>query len=427
MQTTAPEDQAAAESGEIVAAAAGDIRPIPRIAIQAFCVSPDIAAIIESAAADRRMSRAHVKVLMGGIAAAIDFYQSAPTPNLILLESQERGDQLLSQLDQLAAVCDAGTKVIVIGHVNDVLLYRDLIRRGISEYMVAPIDIFDIMRTVADIYDDPDAEPLGRTMAFIGAKGGSGASTVAHNVAWSISNVFRSNVVVADMDLAFGTAGLDFNQDPPQGIAEAVNSPDRLDDVFLDRLLAKCTDQLSLLAAPSTLDRSYDFAEEAFDGVIEVVRQGVPCVILDMPHVWSSWVRHVLLSVDDVVVVAEPDLANLRNAKNLIDILAHSRPNDAPAKLVINKVGMPKRPEIKPEEIASSLDVAPLAVLPFEPGLFGTAANNGQMIAEIDQKHHVVSQFDFIAQIMTGRGEVQRPTSRPLLPLLSKLKRRNKG
>ena len=329
--------------------------PLPRTIFGQFRASRsrhsayrrEIAATIETAAADRRMSRAHVKVLMGGVQAAIDFYQSAPTPNLIVLESQERGDQLLGQLDQLAPVCDAGTKVVVIGHVNDVLLYRDLMRRGVSEYMVSPIDIFDVMRTIGEIYHDPEAEPLGRTTAFIGAKGGSGASTIAHNVSWSISNVFRSNVVVADMDLAFGTAGLDFNQDPPQGIAEAVNSPERLDDVFLDRLLSKCTDQLSLLAAPSTLDRSYDFSEEAFDGVIEVTRQGVPSVILDMPHVWSSWVRHVLLTVDDVVVVAEPDLANLRNAKNLIDTLAHSRPNDAPAKLVINKVGMPKRPEIK--------------------------------------------------------------------------------
>ena len=77
--------------------------------------------------------------------------------------------------------------------------------------------------------------------------------------------ISRSISVVADLDLAFGTAGLDYNQDPPQGIADAVFSPDRVDTAFVDRLLSKCTDHLNLLAAPATLDRVYDFGAEAFD------------------------------------------------------------------------------------------------------------------------------------------------------------------
>jgi len=419
MQQTALETGPAIPE-EIPQASADDIQPIPRIAIQAFCISPDVSAVLEQASTDRRMARAHMKVHMGGIPAAIDFYQTAPTPNLIVLESKDQAAAIMEQLQQLSSVCDSGTKVVVIGHTNDVLLYRELLRCGISEYIVAPITIFDTMRAFGDIYHDPEAEPLGRTIAFVGAKGGCGSSTVAHNVAWSISSTYQSNAVVADLDLAFGTAGLDFNQDPPQGIADAVLSPERVDDMFLERILAKCTDQLSLLAAPSTLDKTYDFKENAFESVIEATRQGVPCVVLDLPHLWTDWMRYTLCAVDDVVIVAEPDLANLRNAKNLIDLLAQTRPNDAAAKLVINKVGMPKRPEIKPEEIAASLDLEPVAVLPFDCAVFGTAANNGQMIAELDPKNQITTQFDFIAQVTTGRAEINKPKKRSLLPFLEK-------
>ncbi len=403
-------------------ASGSDVRPVPRISIQAFCDSPDLAAVIEAAAADRRMARAHVKVHAGGIAAAAEFYQAAATPNLIVVESKLTPERLDAELDRLAEVCDSGTKVVVIGHVNDVDLYRDLTHRGVSEYLVEPVDLMGIIRAVSDLYVDRATQPLGRTIAFIGGKGGVGSSMVAHNVAWSIARNFENDVVVADLDLAFGTAGLDFNQDPTQGIAEAINQPDRLDDNFLDRLLARCSDHLSLLAAPATLDRTYDFDESTFENVIDVAQSGVPAVILDVPHVWTAWTRKTLFAADEVVLTVEPDLANLRNAKNIIDLLRQARTNDVPARLVINKSGIAKRPEIKVEDFAAALNLKPLAVIPFEAQLFGTAANNGQMIAETDPKSPVADMFDLVARTVTGRAEVRRQKKSAFAPLMARLR-----
>ena len=399
-------------------------RPIPRIAIQAFCETPEVAAALAGAAQDRRMSRAHVKVLMGGLPAAVEFYGSAPTPNLVVVESKGRSDDILGHLDGLAEVCDPGTKVLVIGHVNDVLLYRELIRRGVSEYVVAPLDLFDVLRTIGDLYHAPDAALLGRSIAFVGAKGGCGSSTVAHNVAWSVARVFANDVLVADLDLAWGTAGLDFNQDPTQGVLEALLSPERIDEVFLDRLLTKCSDHLSLLAAPALLDRPYDFEELAFDPTVEVARGNVPVVVIDLPHQWTGWVRRQLREADEVVIVATPDLANLRNAKNLADVLRAARPNDAPPKLVFNQVGMPKRPEIKLEEFAKALDLPVAATIPFDAALFGNAANKGLMIGELDAKHAVAESFRALAGLVTGRSEIRKAKKSPFAPLLEKLRTR---
>lgn len=385
-----------------------DLKAVPRIAVQAFCETDGVARAIEDASQDRRMAKAHVKVHRGGISAAVDFYGSAPTPNLILIETRLETARLLQELERLAEVCDAGTKVMIIGHVNDVLLYRELIHRGISDYLVAPVSLFHVIGAIGELYSNPDTDPLGRAVAFVGAKGGVGASTVAHNVAWSIARLFEKDVLLADLDLAFGTAGLDFNQDPLQGVYEAISTPERLDETMLDRLLSKCADKLSLLAAPASLERTYDYGETGFDGLVDVMRQGAPSVVLDVPHSWSGWVRRVLSSADDVVIVAEPDLANLRNAKNMIDTLRQLRPNDAPPRLVLNRVGVPKRPEIKAAEFADALGVEAVVAIPFEPQLFGVAANNGQMIGEQDERHASAEMFDRISQVVTGRGEVQR-------------------
>jgi pilus assembly protein CpaE len=397
------------------------IAPAPRVSVQAFCDTVETAAAVQSAGEDRRLAKAHLKIQMGGMPAAIEAYRSAPTPNVIILETGANGD-ILAGLDQLASVCDAGTRVIVIGRLNDVALYRELVRRGVSDYLIAPIVTIDVVRSICNLFSAPEAKAVGRIVAVVGAKGGVGASTVAHNVAWAIARDLALDSVVADLDLAFGTAGLDYNQDPPQGIAEAVFSPDRVDTAFIDRLLSKCTDHLSLLAAPATLDRVYDFGAEAFDAIFDTLRTTMPCTVLDVPHQWSGWTKRALIAADDILVVAVPDLANLRNTKNLVDLLKASRPNDRSPLYCLNQVGVPKRPEINAAEFAKAIEAEPIAAIPFDPQIFGSAANNGQMVAEISANHRTIEMFLQIAQRLTGRGETKKPKGSFLSPLLGKLR-----
>src|SRR2546421_5496665 len=319
------------------------IAPAPRVSVQAFCETVETAAAVQSAGEDRRLGKAHLKIQMGGMAAAVEAYRSAPTPNVIILETEGRNDILLG-LDQLATVCDAGTRVIVIGRINDVMLYRELVRRGVSDYVIAPVGAIDMVRSVCNLFSAPEAKAVGRIIAVVGAKGGVGASTIAHNVAWAIARDLSLDSVVADLDLAFGTAGLDYNQDPPQGIADAVFSPDRVDTAFIDRLLSKCTDHLSLLAAPATLERVYDFGADALDAIFDTLRTTIPCIVLDMHHQWSARTQCALIAADDILIVAAPDLATLRNTKTIYDLLKSSRPNDRAPRDCLNHVAIPERP-----------------------------------------------------------------------------------
>jgi len=406
------------------AEAASNARPVPRISIQCFCELADTAEAIQIAAEDRRLAKAHVSVHMGGAHAAVAHYQESPTPNLIIIESGLERDEMLFQLDSLAECCDAGTKVLVVGVLNDVLLYRELLRRGVSEYLVAPLSPLQLMEGISNLYNDPESDPVGNTVAFIGAKGGVGSSTICHNVAWTMSELMNTEVVIADLDLAFGTTGLDFNQDPVQGIADALASPERLDDQLLDRLLTKCTDHLSIFAAPVILDRDYDISPDGCEMVIDIVRQNVPYVVVDLPNAWSDWSKRILTQADEVVITAVPDLANLRNAKNIVDLLKSARSNDGPPHLVLNMANMPKRPEIGVKEFCQSLDLDATAIIEFDSENFGQAANNGQMVEELNKKIKAVQAFHSLAALIMHRKEsvIQAPSSSGLGPLLKKLK-----
>ena len=219
------------------------------------------------------------------------------------------------------------------------------------------------------------------------------------------------DTTIIDLDLSFGTTALDFNQDVTTGVAEALTQPDRVDDVLLDRLLTECGERLSVFAAPVSVERDYEFSAEACETVIDAVRRAVPVVILDLPHQWWSWARSSVYGADEVIITATPDLASLRNAKHIYDTINATRPHDAAPKIVLNQVGLPKRPEIPVKDFADALGVEPSLVLPFDAMTFGTAANNGQMVAEMAADSRVAEGFVQLAALLTGRDAPTRKRS----------------
>lgn len=395
-------DASAAFSPPMVSGQTAEVS-VPRIAIHVFAERQDTLAAAERAGQDRRLSRATTQIRIGGVAAAVEAYRHEPTPPLIVVECMKDPQTLLWEVDQLAEVCDAGTKVVVVGAANDILLFRELMRRGVSEYLVAPLQPLQLISAIGGLFADPAQPFVGRSIAFVGARGGTGSSSVAHNTAYAMSERIGANTVIVDYDLPFGTAGLDFNQDPLSGVADALSQPDRLDSTLLDRMMVRCTDKLSLFAAPATLDVDWDISPEAFEEVTTQIRGTAPFVVLDLPHLWSGWMRRTLISADEVVIVATPDLASLRNAKNMIDLIRQGRPNDAPPRLVLNQVGVPGRPEIPAKDFGAALGVHPSLIIPFDPKVFGAAANNGQMILDAGAKSRSAEAFQTLAQIVSRR------------------------
>ncbi|WP_156032566.1 hypothetical protein [Parvularcula oceani] len=398
-----PAREAGEEDLDAATLATLSLSPVPRINIHAFCRDAALSALIERAAADRRLAKAHVTIQNGDAFRAAQVFAYEPTPNLILLEAGQSPQELLQGLEALAEVCDPSTRVVVIGAINDIQLYRALMERGISDYLVAPRSPLQIISAVSSLYADPSAPPVGKSYVFMGARGGTGSSTICHNVAWAMAEQCLSDTVMMDMDLAFGTGSLDFEQDPSQGLSEALGAPERLDDVLLDRLLQKCTDRLSLFAAPNLLDRDYDLPAESFESVVDMVRSSAPSVAIDMPHIWTAWSRQQIQSAEEIVITATPDLAAFRNAKNIFETVAAERGNDSAPILVLNQTGVKGRPEIAPEQFEDALGVAPLVTLPFDPVTFGTASTNAQTVFEVAPKSKLAAGLSLLARHLLGQ------------------------
>jgi len=381
-----------------------DHRPVPRISIHAFCETPATTALLEKAAVDRRLSKTHLTMHMGGLPKAIDHFQSAATPNLILIEALDKGAELFARLGELAEVCDPSTKVIIVGRVNDIGLYRELMTQGVSDYIVRPNSPLQIIKSIAELYVDPSAPPIGKTIAFVGARGGVGSSTIAHNVAWSAAEEFESDTVILDLDLPFGTVSLDFEQDPTSGLVEALSSPERLDDVLLDRLLQKHTDRLSLFTAPNLLDRDYDLDDQAFETVIDIVRGSAPTIVIDVPHVWTGWSKRLLQTADEIVITAAPDLSSFRNTKAMVDVISSARPNDASPTLVLNQFD-PKVSSVQSEQFVEHVGITPAIIIGWEPQLFHAAATNAAPILEVGEKTKTAQALRELAARVLGREE----------------------
>ncbi|WP_395685491.1 CpaE family protein [Aestuariivirga sp.] len=395
----------------------GLVALVPRINIQAFCENSQTAEAMRRAGEDRRMAQAHCQVQMGGIPAAIRLFEMQSSPNLLIVEAAADQGTLLTNLNALASVCQAETKVVVIGQFNDVLLYRELIRQGVSEYLVAPVSQIQLIETISSLYQNTRAAPVGRVVAFMAARGGTGSSTIAHNCAWEASRSADLETVIVDLDLAYGTAGLNFNLDTSLGLLEAIDQPSRIDSVLMDRLLVKIGGKLNLLSGPGGIERDIDIDPEAIEAVFVSLRASFPFIVADLPMLWSRWVKFTLIHADQVIITAEPDLASLRNAKYIIDMLKLARPNDAAPTLLLNRVGVSKRPEISATDFKKALGVDVVATIPNDPQNFGEALNNGKMLLELAPKAKAAEAIRGFARGLVGVTKIAKPES-PLSSLV---------
>lgn len=394
--------------------------------IHIFCEENGVTSQSARALEHRRLGAGEIRIRKGGLPAAVSAYERTASPELLVIETHLKQDELFAALDRLAGVCDENTRLIIIGQINDVHLYRALIRRSISDYLIAPLAPGQLGASIKAALQ-PEGAVAGRSVAVIGAKGGCGASTICHNIGWTLAEIVHGDTVIADFDLAFGTLGLNFNQDAGHGLTGALLAGQKLDTVMMEKLLAKCSDYLSLLTASQLLTTQSEIDPVSAQKVVAMLCQTSQVALLDLPCVWHDWTRILIEQADECIIVAEPDLANLRNAKNLIDTLRTMRGADCPPLLVMNKVGMPRRPEITVKDFANAVDLKPSLSIAFDARSFGMAANNGLMIGELSPNTQLAAQFTRLARLLSGAQRTKTPartTGNPLRPLIDRISRK---
>lgn len=376
-----------------------------RLSVLAFLSGPQHQEAVARAAADPRLRRASLAVLAGSLPQAQEHLAAHDSPDLLIVETDLEGDALAAALDRLADVVRPETRVLLLGHSNDIGLYRRVLALGVSDYLYGEVTPDELVEAVRRIFAGRADDTLGRVTCVLGAAGGVGTSAVAVELADRLAAADGDDeVVLLDMDLGWGVDALALNVVPRQTAADVLQHADRIDDLLVERVLERCGDRLRLLAAPSAIGTRVQPTEESVERLVGVLRQKADHVVIDLPRVWTPWLRGLVGDAAAVVLVAYPDLVNLRNARALVDLMEAEREPGAPVHLVFNRAGLARKAELTAADFEEGAGLRPAATIPFDPAGFAAAMNNGQPLRQAARGSAAGKPLDELARLVAGRG-----------------------
>ncbi|MBL4615009.1 MAG: AAA family ATPase [Magnetovibrio sp.] len=381
---------------------------ILRINISAFVLSDAVRDAVNALSQDRLFLRSSVSMQDGGMSAALESLSQRSTPELLTVESTAVDDAFFEELNGLAEVCQPGTRVIIVGAENDINLFKTLIKQGISQYFLETVTPEELKSAIVDAFADKTLDAKSRTIAFTGLRGGVGSSVLAHNVASELARLYDEDVIILDLDIAYGTAALSYNLQPGQTIADAIAQAGSIDETLLMRYLESGGKNISLLCAPGNLNSGIEITAQSMEAVLNIVKQMASFIVLDIPHVWNSWVQDMIVDADDTVIVGVPDLYNLRDGKNLYEYLAPNRGAEAPTRLVLNKVGELKKGELTNKDFKDVLGTEPALNIPFDSDAFTAAMNNGEMLHKVAKNSVATQEIENLAKMVSGKESATR-------------------
>ena len=344
-----------------------------RVRLMAFVANGESEASLQACLSQLSFPDATIKT--GGIARAIRHLGAERSPENIIVDISGT-DMPASRVHDLAQLCEPGVTVIAIGDRNDIGLYRDLVQAGVSEYVVKPITPQLLAKALSPqptpVEGIPVSRKLGKMVAFVGARGGVGTTTLAINLAWYLADRQKRRVLLLDLDLQTGDCALALNVTPTPGLSDALANPLRIDSVFLERAMTTHSERLFVLSAEEPLRAEVNFPAEAIETLIGVLRTQFHYIIVDVPRLPGAPYRRSLDMADIRVIVADQTLRSVRDA---VRLQAALREGSAAHRnlLAVNRNGEGGRYAMTLDEMAK-VDLHPKVVIPFRPKLFTAAA-----------------------------------------------------
>lgn len=348
------------------------------------------------------------RVLEGSAIAATDALAHIETPETLLVDLSGSADPV-ADIDSLSRVCMADTRVIVLGDVNDIRLYRHLIEIGVEDYLLKPVSADDLKAAIERLDETPAAAPeeaaeLGRLVAVTGVRGGAGATTVAVNLAWMAAHERGLRVALVDLDLYFGTIALALDVEPGLGFREALENPSRIDGLFIERAMVRESENLYILAAEEGLDNSFSFDPKSLDRLLETLRAGFDCVILDLPRFAARSQVSTLTGPASVVLVSDPTLAGMRDAMRLSKLVKKVA-GQSELSIVVNRVGNSKSGELAIGDFESGAELGVDIQIPYDCKTSVLAEGAGKTAAYVGRKTRMVRSLRQLGGRVFGDGE----------------------
>ncbi|MGC2412916.1 MAG: AAA family ATPase [Stellaceae bacterium] len=361
-------------------------------------------------------SPADGSVTRGGIAKAIKHLNRERSPNVLIVDLSGV-DMPVSQVDILASVCEPGVTVIAIGDRDEIGLYRDLLHAGVTDYLIKPLTpqllAKSLQRSANAEATGQISQKLAKMVAFIGARGGVGTTTLAANLAWYLAERHSRRVVLVDLDLQHGDSALALNVRPASGLRDALNNPLRVDATLLERAMTSCGERLFVLSSEEPLSDEVRVTPDAIEAIVSVLRPLFHYLIVDVPRIPSPAYRRALKIADLRIIVADQTLHSVRDAVRLRTLLSDGDGDDGGDRdgelrnlLVVNRSGEGGRDAVSLSEITNIVELQPESVIAFQPKLFARAAIDGRLPAA--QGGSFADAIAALASGLSGRAPERR-------------------
>lgn len=384
----------------------------------AFAADAETEAALRQGLAECGMPNADVR--RGDVLQATAQLQKMPTPSTLIVDVSAH-PQPVAALEDLAGVVEPDVRVLAIGDREDLGFYRQVTRGlGVLEYLFKPISATAVAQHFGPLVQRrPNLEWAmrgGRVLAVTGARGGAGATTVAVNLAWFLAKETARHSVLLDADLHCGTAGLMLGAQASPGLRIAIEHPNRVDELFVERSTTQVTERLHLLAAEENLVEHPNCATGAAEKLIMTLRRRYNFIIMDVDFNDQQFNRDLLMLAHQRIIVMEPSLASVRDALRLLQLPGGPVQAHRPI-IVLNHLG--RKGALTKDQVAEAMRVAPDVVIPDLPGKLDTAATLGEpAITRSPTLRKAIIKLT--SDMGTGRGEMPKPARRRWFGLFGK-------
>ena len=343
--------------------------------------------------------------------AIIAIQQREESPRYLVIDIGSRESDVLSELDSLAEYCTTDTRAIVIGSINDVNFYRELRQRGILEYFTRPAKVSEIRAAL--VTGDSDTSTGSSTViSFMSAASGDGSSTVALNTAYCIANNFNKSVVIIDMDYQFGMLARNLDLSTPFGIKELFEHPDRsIDATLVDRMLVPYGDNLKVIAAPNDLRLWPEIQPDLIRNLITTLKESFEYIIIDLPHIWSTWSATALNSSTQNVMVAQLWLRSVTHTARLLNIWRTIGIDKDSVLAVINRSGAKFKEAVTARDYETVCDKSIDFYLTNDIKTIVAAENQGITVPEVGNSLLGKQFFELAKEIITRHEDISDDTA----------------
>jgi len=363
-------------------------------------------------------------VRRGSMEQARIFLERMHSPRLLIVDIDGSADPI-EEVVKLADVCELGTRFIALGSDNDVTLFRDLLSMGAADYLVKPIDRDVLLRSINSLQDaNAGLATMGRTgkvISFIGARGGSGTTTLVANCGRAISQSSKRKVAMVDLDLHFGNLGLSMGANVHEGLADALQQSDRIDSLFLERVMSPCGDRLFVIGGEENLSRAMFSSDPlAVDTLMSELRSIFHFVLIDIPRALTDIAYRAIQLSSVVVIASDLSLAGMRDAVRLVKFVRENNPG-AQIIMIVNRIGENPKAEIPFSEFEKGLGRKVDYKINFEPNALLNAANLGRPLIETGGPAARV--IDQLAERLAGPGPKAAAPTHSIKSLLARFRK----